>query len=50
MQLPVDEEDDEEVVSVPEDLKVGSSSLLDSEPNHDCKGSGHDPTGSTWTS
>jgi len=35
MELPADEENDEKVVGVPEPLKVGTTSLLDSEKDHD---------------
>ena len=35
VELPVDEEHDEEVVRVPEPLEVGAATLLDREPDHD---------------
>lgn len=35
VQLPVDEEDDEEMVGVPEPLEVRTTTLLDGEPDHD---------------
>ncbi len=47
MQLPVDEEDDEEVVRVPEPLEVGAATLLDGEPDHDTEGGRHDPASGT---
>ena len=50
MELPVDEEHDEEVVRVPEPLEVGAATLLNREPDHDTEGSGHDPAGSTRSS
>ena len=46
MELPADEEDDEEVMSIPEVLKVGTSPFLRSEIDHDAKGDGHYPPGS----
>lgn len=50
VELPVDEEDDEEVVRVPEPLEVGTATLLNSEPDHDSEGGGHDPSSRTRTS
>ena len=50
MELPVDEEDDEEVVRVPEPLEVGTAALLDREPDHDTESGGHDPARRTRTS
>ena len=47
VELPVDEEHDEEVVGVPEPLKVGAATLLDGKPNHDTERSSHDPAGNT---
>lgn len=47
MELPVDEEDDEEVVRVPEPLEVRTAALLDREPHHDTEGGGHDPSSGT---
>lgn len=47
MELPVDEEDDEQVVRVPEPLKVSAAPLLNSKPHHDAKRSGHDPSSET---
>lgn len=43
MQLPEDEEDDEEVVTVPEPLKVSPSARLHCEPHHRAKHSPHKP-------
>ena len=34
VELPVDEEDDEQMVRVPEALKVGPTPFLDSKPDH----------------
>lgn len=50
MELPCKEEDEEEVVSVPEPLEVGTAPFLHSKPNHDAKTGSHDPTRSTGTS
>ena len=44
MQLPVDEEDDKQVVRVPEALEVRPTLLLSCEINHDTEGCCHDPT------
>lgn len=45
VQLPVQEEDDEQVVRVPELLEVRATALLDRVPHHDGEGGGHDPAG-----
>ena len=45
VELPVDEEHDEEVVRVPEPLEVCTAALLNGEPDHDTEGGGHDPAG-----
>lgn len=48
VQLPADEEDDEEMVGVPKLFKPSvraASAFLDGEPNHDPQGDGHDPSG-----
>lgn len=50
MELPGKEEDKEEVMSVPEPLKVGATTFLPGKPNHDAQTSGHDPASSTGTS
>ena len=50
MELPVDEEDNEQVVGVPEPLKVGATTLLNGEPDHDTQCSSHDPASCTRTS
>ena len=50
MQLPVDKEHNEEVVRVPEPLKVCTATLLNSKPDHDTESSSHDPAGETRTS
>ena len=47
VKLPVDEEDDEQMVGVPEALKVGPAPLLDRKPDHDSQREPHDPTGDT---
>lgn len=49
MQLPVDEEDDEQVVRVPEPLEVGAATLLNREPDHDSECGGHDPASGSGT-
>ena len=49
MQLPVDEEDDEKVVSVPEAVEVGTAALLHREPDHDPERGPHDPASRTGT-
>lgn len=46
MELPADEENDEEVMSIPEMLKVGTSPLLRGIVDHDGKADGHNPPGS----
>lgn len=48
MQLPVDEEDDEKVMRVPEPLEMGATSLLDGKKHHDTKGGGHNPSSNSW--
>lgn len=45
MELPADEKDDEEVVGIPEALKVGSATLLRSKEDYYAERGGHDPTG-----
>lgn len=49
MELPVDEEDDEEVVGVPEPLKVGPAAFLERKPDHHAERDGHDPARRTGT-
>ena len=49
VQLPVDEEDDEKVVSVPEAVEVGTAALLHREPDHDPERGPHDPASHTGT-
>ena len=44
MELPVDEEDDEKVVGVPERLEAGTAALLHRVPDHDSESDSHDPT------
>ena len=43
MELPTDEEDDEEVMSIPEVLKVSASPFLRGEVDHDRKTDSHNP-------
>ena len=43
VQLPVDEEDNKEVVGVPELLEVSTTAFLHGEPHHDAECDGHDP-------
>ena len=50
MKLPVDEEDNKEMVRVPEALKVGPTPLLNRKPDHDSERKPHDPTGDTRAS
>ena len=47
MELPVDEEHDEEVVRVPEPLEVCTAALLNREPHHYAQRGGHDPASSS---
>ena len=47
MELPADKEDDEEVMSIPEVLEVGTFPFLRGEVDHDGKAEGHNPPGST---
>jgi hypothetical protein len=49
VELPVDEEDDEQVVGVPELFKVLSSLVLTSVPSHRSKRHPHKPTSDGWT-
>lgn len=44
MELPINEEDDEQVVRIPKSLKMGTTVLLDGEKNHCSQCCGHDPT------
>ena len=50
MQLPVDEEDNKQMMRVPEPLKVLSSALFHCEPDDDRQASEHNPTSNTWAS
>jgi hypothetical protein len=50
VQLPVDEEHDEQVMRVPEHLEAGAAALLHGVPDHDAEDSGHDPAGDTRAS
>ena len=50
MELPRKEENEEEVVTVPEPLEVGTPAFLHRKPNHDPKTSSHNPPSSTRTS
>ena len=47
MELPADEENDEEVMSIPEALEVVTSPFFRGEVDHDGKADGHNPPGST---
>jgi hypothetical protein len=49
MELPADEEDDEEMMSVPELLVAFLLPLLDRVPHHDAKSGCHDPSRQSWT-
>lgn len=48
VKLPVDEEDDEEVVSVPESLKVLLLVLVERGPDHSRQTQNHDPACRGW--
>ena len=50
MELPADEEDDEEVMSIPKVLKLGTSPFLHCEVDHDSKADSHDPSSGAWPS
>ncbi len=50
MELPADEENDEEVMSIPEVLKVGMPPFLRGKVDHDGKRDGHNPPGSAGPS
>lgn len=50
MELPCEEEDEEEVMTIPEPLKVGTSAFLHCKPNHDSKTDSHNPPSRTRTS
>lgn len=47
--MPVDEENNEEVVGVPEPFKVLSSLALSSGPGHSAQRNPHNPTGDSGT-
>ena len=47
MKLPIDEENDEQMVGVPEAFKLGSTPLLDRKPDHNTETEPHDPSGDT---
>lgn len=49
MQLPADEEDDEEVMRVPKALKVALLPLLHSKPHHHRQAERHDPSRDSWS-
>jgi hypothetical protein len=44
MELPADEEDDKEVMSIPKVLKIGTFPFLHCEEDHDSKADSHDPS------
>lgn len=48
MQLPVDEENNEQMVGVPKSFKVCPPLLLHSVPDHEEQCKVHDPAGGTW--
>lgn len=50
MELPTDEEDDKEVMSVPKLLEVGTFPFLRGEEDHNAKTDGHDPPSGTGSS
>ena len=50
VKLPVDEEDNKQMVRVPEAFKVGPTPLLHRKPDHDSERKPHDPTGDTRAS
>ncbi len=50
MELPADEEDDEEVVSIPKVLEISTSPFLRGEVDHNAKADGHNPPGSAGPS
>lgn len=49
MELPCKEKNEEEVVSVPKPLKVGTPAFFHGKPNHDSKTDSHNPPSSTRT-
>ena len=49
VELPVDEEDDEEMMGVPELFEICATFFLNGVPDHDTEGKVHDPTSETWT-
>lgn len=49
VQLPADEEDDEQVVRIPEPLETSTATLLHGIPNHDTESGSHDPSSCTRT-
>jgi hypothetical protein len=49
MELPADEKDDEQMVAVPEFLKVGTATLFHGEEYDQEKTSGHDPACDAWS-
>jgi hypothetical protein len=46
MELPADEDDDENVMGMSEVLEIGTSPFLHGKVNHDGKADGHNPPGS----
>jgi hypothetical protein len=48
MELPVDEEDNEEVVRIEESLEMSATAFLHCEENHDSHTESHNPSGNTW--
>lgn len=49
MKLPVNEDDDEEMVRVPKALEVDPSPLLGREPDERRETNRHDPTRDAWS-
>jgi hypothetical protein len=50
MELPTDEEDDKEVMSIPKVLEIGTFPFLHGEEDHNAKADGHDPPSGTGSS
>lgn len=50
MKLPVDEEDNKQVMRVPEPLEIASTAFLNREPHHHSQRNVHDPSGHAGSS
>lgn len=48
--MPIDEENDEEMVRVPERLETSTATFLDGIPDHDSQSGSHDPSSDSGTS